>query len=76
MNIGVRPTIEDYAKKPVIEAHLFDFHGNLYGEFIIINIIRKLRNEYKFESVEALRAQLKKDKLFALETLEKEFGIE
>jgi riboflavin kinase/FMN adenylyltransferase len=75
MNIGVRPTIDDYAKKPIIEAHLFDFHENLYGEFIKINIIRKLRNEYKFESVEALRAQLKKDKLFALETLEKEFGI-
>lgn len=75
MNIGVRPTIEDYAQKPVIEAHLFDFKGNLYGEFIKISIIRKLRNEFKFESVDALRAQLKKDKLFALETLDKEFGI-
>jgi riboflavin kinase/FMN adenylyltransferase len=75
MNIGVRPTIEDYAKKPVIEAHLFDFNENLYGKFIKINIVRKLRNEFKFNSVDALRAQLKKDKQFALETLEKEFGI-
>lgn len=75
MNIGVRPTIEDYAQKPVIEAHLFDFKGDLYGEFIKISIVRKLRNEFKFDSVDALRAQLKKDKQFALETLNKEFGI-
>jgi riboflavin kinase/FMN adenylyltransferase len=69
MNIGVRPTIEPNTQKPVIEAHLFDFKKNIYGEFIKINIIRKLRNESLFESVEALRIQLKKDKQFALETL-------
>lgn len=76
MNIGVRPTIEDYAEKPVIEAHLFNYENNLYGKWIKISIIRKLRDEYKFNSIDALRAQLKKDKLFALETLSKEFGIE
>ncbi len=75
MNIGVRPTIDDDAPKPVIEAHLFNFEGNLYDEFIKISIIRKLRDEYKFNSVEALRSQLKKDKIFALETLDKEFGL-
>lgn len=75
MNIGIRPTLEDGTKKPVIEAHLFDFNGNLYGEFIKILIIRKLRNEYKFDSIDALRNQLKKDKAFAIETLHKEFGI-
>lgn len=75
MNIGVRPTIENYANKPVIEAHLFDFSGDLYGKFIRIDIVRKLRDEYKFNSADALRAQLKKDKRFALETLDKEFGI-
>jgi riboflavin kinase/FMN adenylyltransferase len=69
MNIGVRPTIETNTQKPVIEAHLFDFKKNIYGEFIKINIIRKLRNESLFESVEALRIQLIKDKQFALETL-------
>lgn len=76
MNIGIRPTIEDYANKPVIEAHLFNFTGNLYGKFIKISVIRKLRDEHKFNSVDALRAQLKKDKIFALETLNKEFGID
>lgn len=75
MNIGVRPTIDDTASTPVIEAHLFDFSGDLYGKYIRIHIVRKLRDEYKFESVDALRAQLKKDKKFALETLEKEFNI-
>ncbi len=75
MNIGIRPTLEDYATTPVIEAHLFDFNGQLYNQRIKISIIRKLRDEYKFDSVDALRAQLKKDKVFALETLHKEFGI-
>ena len=75
MNIGLRPTIDDDALKPVIEAHLFDFTDNLYNEFIKISIIRKLRDEYKFDSVDALRTQLKKDKEFALVTLEKEFGL-
>lgn len=75
MNIGVRPTIDDNAPKPVIEAHLFNFNDNLYDEFIKISIVRKLRDEYKFNSVDALRSQLKKDKIFALETLHKEFGI-
>ena len=74
MNIGVRPTIDDNAPKPVIEAHLFNFKDNLYGEFIKISILRKLRDEYKFNSVDALRSQLKKDKVFALETIDKEFG--
>ena len=76
MNIGVRPTVDADTRKPVIEAHLFDFKGNLYDEYIKINIIRKLRNEFLFDSVEALRIQLKKDKQFALETLAEEFGIE
>ncbi|MBI9067570.1 MAG: bifunctional riboflavin kinase/FAD synthetase [Salinivirgaceae bacterium] len=76
MNIGIRPTIENYANKAVIEAHLFDFSGNLYGKFIKISVIRKLRDEHKFNSIDALRAQLKKDKIFALETLHKEFGID
>lgn len=76
MNIGVRPTIEDYANKPVIEAHLFNFNDDLYGKFLQISIVRKLRNEFKFNSVDALRVQLKKDKQFALETLNKEFGID
>lgn len=74
MNIGTRPTIEDNALEPTIEAHLFDFDGTLYDEWIQISIVRKLRNEHKFESIDALRAQLKKDKIFALETLHKEFG--
>lgn len=75
MNIGIRPTINDSATKPIIEAHLFNFNDTLYGEKITISIIRKLRIEYKFESIDALRSQLKKDKEFALETLNKEFGL-
>jgi riboflavin kinase/FMN adenylyltransferase len=75
MNIGIRPTLEDNTHIPVIESHLFDFTGNLYGKFIKISIIRKLRDEFQFESVDALRIQLKKDKELALEILEKEYGF-
>jgi riboflavin kinase/FMN adenylyltransferase len=76
MNIGLRPTINDGKVTPVIEAHLFDFNANLYGKFLTIKVMRKLRNEYKFESIDALREQLKKDKDFALETLQKEFLLD
>lgn len=75
MNIGIRPTIDDDTKKPVIEAHLFNFDSNLYQQYIKISVVRKLRDEYNFNSIDALRAQLKKDKDFALLTLKKEFGF-
>ncbi|MEO8773408.1 MAG: bifunctional riboflavin kinase/FAD synthetase [Gelidibacter sp.] len=63
MNIGVNPTFED-AKK-TIEAHFFDFNEDLYNQNLKISFLDRLRNEYKFESIEALIAQLKRDEINA-----------
>lgn len=60
MNIGFRPTVS--GKNQTIETHFFNFEGNLYGEKIQIEVLSFLRDEQKFESVEALKEQLGKDK--------------
>lgn len=61
VNIGKRPTVMrgDYT---VIEAHILDWHGDLYGKEITVRFLKRLRDEKKFESIEALRQQLGKDK--------------
>lgn len=59
VNIGVRPTFDKHAF--AIEAHVFDFHEDLYGEEITIFFIKKLRQEKKFDSSDALIAQITRD---------------
>ena len=63
MNIGKRPTIN--GKKKTIEVHLLDFDKNLYGEKIQINLLKRLRDEQKFDSLDDLFAQIKKDEATA-----------
>ena len=60
-NVGVKPTVE--AGAPVVaEAHLFDFDGrDLYGEPIRLAFLARLREERRFPSVDALRAQIARD---------------
>ncbi|MFD1293121.1 bifunctional riboflavin kinase/FAD synthetase [Lutibacter holmesii] len=60
MNIGFRPTVS--GKNQTIEIHFFDFKANLYGQKIQVEVVSFLRDEQKFESIEALQQQLKKDK--------------
>jgi riboflavin kinase/FMN adenylyltransferase len=59
MNIGNRPTVN--GKHQTIEVHLLDFDADLYGETIQIHLAYRLRDEQKFDSVEALFVQIKKD---------------
>ncbi len=59
MNIGTNPTFNE--KKQSIEVHFFNFKGDLYNKQLQIDILHRLRDEHKFESVEALQSQLKKD---------------
>lgn len=59
-NIGVKPTVGG-ASAPLLEAHLFDYAGDLYGKTIEVALIAFLRPERKFESFEALKAQIEKD---------------
>ena len=59
-SLGVRPTITG-GGEPLLEAHLFGFDGDLYGQRIEVEFIAKLRDEEKFASIEALRAQMDRD---------------
>lgn len=58
-NIGLRPTVD--GKQPALEVHLFDFTGTLYGHFIEVTFRHGLRNEIKFDSIDALKEQIASD---------------
>lgn len=66
MNIGTNPTV-DTNNSQSIEVHFFDFNKDIYGKNIKVEILKRLRDERKFESLELLKLQLKKDKQLALE---------
>lgn len=70
-NVGNRPTIN--GTKPLLEVHIFDFNASIYGEAIEVIFLKKLRNEIKFPDFEALKAQIEKDRLQAVEFF-KEFA--
>jgi riboflavin kinase/FMN adenylyltransferase len=61
LSIGYNPTVTD-TKELKIEANLFGFNKEIYGEMIEILLFKKLRDEQKFTSIEALTEQLHKDK--------------
>jgi riboflavin kinase/FMN adenylyltransferase len=60
MNIGTNPTVG--GKFQSIEIHFFDFSQDIYGYKVKIELLKRLRDEQKFESLEALKNQLHKDK--------------
>lgn len=62
LNIGHRPTIADGDGIRTIEVHLVDFAGDLYGKVVTVSFRHRLRDEMKFESVDALAAQLALDR--------------
>ena len=69
MNIGYNPTVNGTEKS--IEINFFDFEADLYDQKIQINILVRLRDEHKFESIEALKAQLAKDKEKSIEFIQR-----
>ena len=58
-SVGTRPTFA--LVKPLLEVHLFDFDRDVYGEYIHVDFIEHLRDEEKFDTVEALVAQMRVD---------------
>lgn len=60
MNIGVKPTFG--GQKLSIEVHLFNFNLNLYHEHLTVRFIQKIREERKFDSLDALKSQLSADR--------------
>ncbi len=60
MNIGTNPTVNGEHKS--IEVHIFDWSDDIYNQPIQVSLIERIRDELKFDSLEALRKQLEKDK--------------
>ncbi|MCU7798630.1 MAG: bifunctional riboflavin kinase/FAD synthetase [gamma proteobacterium symbiont of Lucinoma myriamae] len=58
-NIGYRPTVD--GQKGLLEVHLFDFKGDLYGKLVHVDFLHKIRDEMKFDSFEILKEQILND---------------
>ena len=60
-NIGIRPTVSPQETERIVEVHLFDFSGDLYGRDLEVSLRKFLRPEKKFPSLDALRDQIAAD---------------
>ena len=63
-NLGVRPTIAGVPKL-LLEVHILDFNGDLYGRHVHVEFLHKIREEMKFDSLDALKAQITQDIIVA-----------
>jgi riboflavin kinase / FMN adenylyltransferase len=59
-SIGMRPTV-DQPGRWTLEVHLFDFTAEVYGELVSVQFVKKLRDEHKYENLEALAAAIRRD---------------
>jgi riboflavin kinase/FMN adenylyltransferase len=67
-SLGTRPTVNE-VDEPLLEVHLFDFEGDLYGQRMAAEFVAKLRDEQKFDDLDALKAQMNLDERMARELL-------
>ena len=58
-NVGTRPTFDGSSRR--VETHVFDFEGDMYGEVVTVELLHRLREERKFEGIDALVAQIQLD---------------
>lgn len=58
-NVGIRPTFD--ASQLLIETHIFDFSGDIYGKSMRVEFVERLRDEKRFESVDSLIAEISRD---------------
>ena len=68
-SLGTRPTVNGI--EPLLEVHVFDFDGDLYGRAIDVEFVAKLRDEVKFDSLDAMVVQMKLDGAQARDLLSK-----
>ena len=59
-NIGVRPTVDEIPA-PISETHIFDYNGDLYSDEITVSLLRFVRGEVRFDSLDALKTQIESD---------------
>jgi len=59
-SVGRRPTVKENAP-PLLEVHLFDWHGDLYGRHLKVKFLHRLRDEQKYDGLEALRSAIAQD---------------
>ncbi|MDR2219929.1 MAG: bifunctional riboflavin kinase/FAD synthetase [Methylobacillus sp.] len=71
-SLGVRPTTKENGK-PTLEVHLFDFDRNIYGRHVRVSFLKKLRDEEKFPSLEALKRQIANDEKMARDFLKENY---
>jgi len=71
-SLGVRPMFD--GREPLLETHLFDFDGDLYGRRIEVEFVARLRDEKKFADLDALKAQMDRDAAQAREILDRHPG--
>jgi riboflavin kinase/FMN adenylyltransferase len=71
-SLGTRPTVDGI--EPLLEVHLFDYSGDLYGRSIEVEFVAKLRDEIKFDSLDAMMVQMKLDGAQARDLLSKVNG--
>ncbi|QUW24088.1 bifunctional riboflavin kinase/FAD synthetase [Sporosarcina sp. Marseille-Q4063] len=69
-NVGVKPTFNNpEVKSPMVEVHILDYDGDLYGKEVAVEWVKHIRQEKKFESIDSLISQIEKDKEMAIEIL-------
>lgn len=61
LNVGTKPTLGIINDKISIEVHLFDFNDDLYGQFLTVKLLQRVRDEERFESIDNLMRQLRND---------------
>jgi len=60
-NVGTRPTVDATGTRSLLEVHLFDFDGDIYGRHVHVDFLHRIREERRFDSFDALKAQILKD---------------
>lgn len=67
-NVGTRPTVN--GQSVLLEVHLFDFDADIYGRYVEIHFVKKIRNEKRFDSFEKLKKQIQSDAIVARKLLQ------
>ncbi len=72
MNIGTNPTVG--GTEQTIETHFFDLQKDLYGDYLSIELLTRIRDEKKFDSVEKLKVAMKQDEAFSMQYIKDNYG--